>query len=96
MSRDNFAPRVLNKHIDGQPKDAIYVGRPTKFGNPFEIGKDGTREQVVEKYEIWLKKQPVLLAQIKKQLRGVDLVCFCSPKICHADILLKIANEKSQ
>jgi len=90
---DGFKPRVLNKHIDGQPKDAVYIGRPSKFGNKFEIGKDGTREDVIEKYKEWLTKQPVLLAQIKKELKGKDLVCFCSPRPCHGDILLKIANE---
>jgi hypothetical protein len=76
---DGFKPRVLNKHIDGQPKDAVYIGRPSKFGNKFEIGKD-----VIEKYKEWLTKQPVLLAQIKKELKGKDLVCFCSPRPCTA------------
>jgi Domain of unknown function (DUF4326) len=81
---DGFKPRVLNKHIDGQPKDAVYIGRPSKFGNKFEIGKDGTRKEVIEKYKEWLTKQPVLLAQIKKELKGKDLVCFCSPRPCTA------------
>jgi hypothetical protein len=44
-------------------KDAydIYVGRPSKFGNPFVIGKDGTRQEVVNKYREWLLTQPELL-----------------------------------
>ena len=90
---DNFTPRVLNKHIDGQPCDAVYIGRPSKWGNKFEIGKDGNREEVIAKYEAWVNTQPVLLAQIKKELKGKDLVCFCSPRACHGDILLKIANQ---
>lgn len=90
---NEFKPRVLNKYIDGQPKDAVYIGRPSKFGNKFEIGKDGTREQVIQKYADWLQKQPILLAQIKLELKGKDLVCFCSPRACHGDILLKIANQ---
>ena len=96
MTTEQFKPRVLNKHIDGQPKDAVYIGRPSKWGNKFVIGKDGTREEVIAKYEDWLRKQPVLLAQARKELKNKDLVCFCSPRACHGDVLLRIANDNSE
>ncbi|PIW12451.1 MAG: hypothetical protein COW35_01440, partial [Candidatus Infernicultor aquiphilus] len=39
----------------------VYIGRPSKWGNPFTIGKDGTRSEVIEKYRIWLMKNQNLL-----------------------------------
>jgi hypothetical protein len=43
-------PRVLNKKLDRIPPGAVYIGWPGKWGNPFVIGRDGTREEVVAKY----------------------------------------------
>ena len=82
--------RVLNKRDNS---DGIYIGRPTKFGNPFVIGKDGTREEVVAKFEQYILSNPALVAAAKRELRGKNLVCWCAPLACHGDILLKIANQ---
>jgi hypothetical protein len=81
------------KSMDLIPHDAVYVGRPTVWGNPFTIGKDGTRSEVLERYEGYLRYNPGLIKKIKKELKGKHLVCWCAPKSCHADILLRIANE---
>lgn len=70
----------------------VYVGRPGKWGNPFILGKDGTREEVLIKYEAWLVQQTDLLKDLK-ELRGKVLGCWCSPKSCHGDILLRMANK---
>jgi len=86
--------RVLNKYKDAIPSDAIYIGRPTKWGNPFAIGKDGNREEVIAKFEQYVRDNKQLQKQIKRELRNKDLVCYCSPLICHGDLLLKIANEE--
>lgn len=86
-------PQVYNKKHGVCPKDAVYVGRPTDFGNPFTIGKDGNRNSVITKYEYWLSSQPELIDRAKRELRGKDLVCWCAPARCHADVLLKIANK---
>ena len=85
-------PQVLNRR-DNRYYVGVYVGRPTKWGNPFKIGKDGTREEVVKKYRLWLMDDPILMADVKYELKGHNLICWCSPLPCHADILLKIANE---
>lgn len=85
-------PRVYNKHHKDAPADAVYVGRPSKWGNPFVIGKDGTRVQVIKKYRDWIETRGILQAEVKKELQGKDLVCWCTPAKCHADILLEIAN----
>lgn len=86
-------PKVLNRYKDTIPKDAVYIGRPTIWGNPFQMTGPDTRGNVVAEYEKWLMNQPDLVAMVRKQLRGMNLVCFCAPKACHGDILLKIANE---
>ena len=83
------APRVWNKRDPNVPKDAVYVGRPTKWGNPFTIGRDGTREQVIEAYKEWLATE-YSWRSIAEELRDKHLVCWCAPKPCHADILLEI------
>lgn len=88
--------RVLNRRRLGKvlPPNAVYVGRPTPFGNPFAIGQDGTRDEVVSKYMSWLfaSEQKLLRAAARNQLRGHDLVCWCAPLRCHADVLAEFVN----
>lgn len=86
-------PKVLNARVDGQLSDSTrrYVGRPSQWGNPFVIGRDGTREQVIEKYRAWISGQPALLRDLP-ELSGKDLICWCAPLACHADVLLELAN----
>lgn len=85
-------PRVLNKYRHGVPDGAIYIGRPSRWGNPFVIGKDGDRAAVIAKYRAWLLANPEMVATAKRDLAGKDLVCFCSPAPCHGDVLLEVAN----
>lgn len=82
---------VVNlKH--GGEAGSQYVGRPTKWGNPFVIGPDGDRDEVLRKYEAWLLAQPHLIAALP-ELRGKTLACWCAPLACHADILSDLANR---
>jgi hypothetical protein len=83
-------PKVWNKRGNGIPAGAVYVGRPSKWGNPFVIGRDGTRAEVIAKYRVHLGDSG-LIEQIG-ELRGKDLICWCSPAPCHADVLLELAN----
>ena len=90
-------PQVLNiyKNPDAKTRpNCVYIGRPSKWGNPFAIGKDGTREEVIEKYRQYLLERPELLEQAKKELAGKNLVCFCAPKACHGNILIEIDNPE--
>lgn len=90
-------PTVLNRfRLGGQtPDTAVYVGRPTRWGNPFRVGVHGNREEVLDRYETWARRQlandPYWLAP----LRNKDLICWCAPKECHADVLLKLMEEQS-
>lgn len=82
-------PLVVHCRVDNFD---VYCGRPSKWGNPFEIGKDGTRQQVIDKYEKWLLQQPELIDQLW-ELKGKVLGCWCAPKRCHCEILAKLANN---
>jgi len=101
-------PRVLNKRTDKIPPDAVYVGRPTKWGNPFNVNdpllphglsKAERRQMVVDEYRKYLENNHNLMEALP-ELKGKDLVCWChswdgqgaNPMYCHADILLELAN----
>lgn len=99
-----MTPKVYNRRHKDVPKDAIYVGRPTKWGNHFShvpsglwINKVATREDAVREYRLWLEdlmiNDPNRYHQLIAPLRGKNLVCWCAPLPCHADILLKHAND---
>lgn len=72
----------------------VYIGRPSKWGNPFEIGRDGSRAEVIAKYEAWLLESlqfPEHGLDLS-ELRGKVLGCWCAPKACHGDVLWELAN----
>lgn len=89
-------PQVLNANDVGtqENKSRVYVARPSKWGNPYFIGPDGTRAEVIAKYADYIVRQPELMASLH-ELRGRDLICFCVPEQCHAEILLRLANGKA-
>ena len=89
--------KVVNKrtgHVG-----ATYIGRPQALGNPFAIGRDGTREEVIAKYEAWfegmISQQPhsnacmdysmLLLRAMKGE--DIKLECWCAPLACHGDVI---------
>lgn len=71
----------------------IYVGRRTKWGNPYKIGEAGTRDQVVELFRKYAYEILAMEPEFFEPLRGKDLVCWCAPEKCHADILIELANR---
>jgi len=73
----------------------IYIGRGSKWGNPFVIGIEGTRKQVIEKYENWIRTQENLLNSLH-ELDGKILGCWCNPLPCHGDVLLKLIEEQKR
>lgn len=87
--------KVVNKYKD---KYDVYIGRGSKWGNPFVIGKDGDRTEVIEKYSQYIRKQMVsgvLTNKDFEELRGKVLGCFCKPAACHGDVLVDILEEMS-
>lgn len=86
---------IVNKH---HGKSGEYIGRGSPLGNPYVIGKDGSREQVIAKYRVWLneqimRKNPVVLDELNRlgnkaiDEKGLALQCFCYPKPCHGEVI---------
>jgi len=101
--------RIQRKRKKGwrMPVNTVYVGRPTIFGNPFDWRyEQGGRVEAVKKYELWLSSEGdklfphlaqrrVKLLEQLPMLKGKNLACWCPlDKLCHADVLLKLANTK--
>lgn len=82
-------------HCRREPFD-VYVGRPGPFGNPFVVGRDGTRSEVVERFRCWiaLPAQAALMDRARRELRGMVLGCWCSPLACHGDVLAEVAESE--
>jgi hypothetical protein len=76
--------------------DFVYIGRynsyynlpQSKWANLYHIGVDGTREQVILKYEMHL---PPMLRNSLHELKGKILGCWCKPLACHGDVLVRLA-----
>jgi hypothetical protein len=79
-------------HCKVEPFD-VYIGRPSKWGNPFKIGKDGSREEEIQKYRQWILDNPTLIAQLATELKGKTLGCWCKPNTCHGDVLAELADQ---
>lgn len=86
-------PNVLNKYHGNIPKNAVNIMRPSKWGNPYKIGRDGNRDEVVKKFITYLLTNQKLMADLH-ELKGKDLVCCCSPQLCHGHVLKFYANEE--
>ena len=78
-------PKIVNLRHEAYD---IYIGRGTKWGNPFIINKDGNREEVIQKYEDYFCKNKYLLYALQ-ELEDKILGCHCKPLACHGDILIK-------
>lgn len=80
----------------------IFIGRGSKYGNPFShmYGTTATwivdsREEAISQFEKWFRAQPEMVVMAKKELRNKILGCYCDPGLeCHDDVLIKIANEE--
>jgi predicted NAD-dependent protein-ADP-ribosyltransferase YbiA (DUF1768 family) len=94
---------IYNKHHKDAPEDAVYIGRGSPYGNNWSHMENtkaefkvASREDAVLTYDLWLSGQPKLIAQIKKELKGRDLLCFCKPLLCHGEILERVANDEGK
>jgi hypothetical protein len=90
-SERRFDMKTRVVHCKREAHD-VYIGRPGKWGNPFVIGRDGTREQVIAKYRQWLVSQAALVAALP-ELKGKTLGCWCAPNACHGDVLAEMADK---
>jgi hypothetical protein len=79
----------------------VYIGRPSKYGNPFSHKEDtlaqfktSTKEESLQRYKEWLLSQPSLISEMKVELKGKILGCWCSPARCHGDIIIEVIENK--
>jgi hypothetical protein len=95
-----MAVRIQRKRSKGwrMPVGAVYVGRPTKFGNPWQVGDRIDGQRVTHRIAAdWYRKNVTADSAMGRdavaELRGKDLACWCPlDQPCHADVLLEIAN----
>jgi hypothetical protein len=102
--------RIQRKRTKGwkMPANTVYVGRPSKWGNPFKVGdfsayalklgedRGLSREEAIGMFEEVVRKTLLADPHFLDELKGKDLACFCPiDKPCHADVLLKFLEEKS-
>lgn len=83
-------------HCKREPFD-VYIGRPSKWGNQFVIGRDGTRLDVVWKHAHWMAQpeQRSLFFATREELAGKRLGCYCAPKLCHGHVYAAIADGRA-
>ena len=88
---------VLNRRNKlGRAESTVYVGRPTKWGNPLTLRRDTDEDriEVIGRYIDYLRTQPELVRAMRSELAGRDLACWCAPKRCHAEVIAAIANGR--
>lgn len=96
--KDLSAKRVQRKRVKGwrMPANTVYVGRPTKWGNPYPITSVTHLEDSLRLYRMWLEKKLVEDPKFLEPLKGKDLACWCPlDKPCHVDILLEFLEASS-
>lgn len=82
--------KILNKKVHGIPKNSVYIGRGSKYGNPFRIGVHGSREEVIQQYKFYLLdrlEDGTITIEELIALYEHDLVCYCYPLPCHGDVI---------
>lgn len=83
---------IINKYKE---KGGAYIGRGSIFGNPYVIGRDGTRDEVIDRYQEWFNfmiKDKRFLSAIL-ELKDCKLSCFCAPQRCHGDVIAEYLNN---
>lgn len=87
------APSLHNIHHKQPLENKCYIGRGSQYGNPFVIKGLVTRDMVIEQYKEWLEKNPKITENLH-HLSGKTLMCFCTPKPCHGDILTSLFKQR--
>lgn len=91
-------PEVYSKR-KGAPKPpgyAVLIDRTTSLGNPYVIGRDGNREEVLQQFEAYARDRIRRDANFRATVRSLlvaDLLCWCAPLPCHGNIYHKLARE---
>lgn len=86
--------------------EGVYIGRPTVLSNPFKITEDQTREISIQRFghmlinAVHVKKNPTFMHELRKleahliEHQKLNLICHCSPKACHGDLIKQVLLNK--
>ena len=85
--------RVINIKRDEKPDNYTYIGRGSKWGNPFVMNSQSNRDVVVKLYKEYIENKKELMNDLE-ELRGRTLGCYCKPLKCHGDVLIELLNKK--
>jgi hypothetical protein len=104
LRKKNTPIRITNLKLtkvsnrDNGEKYDVYIGRGTLWGNPYQMGKEGTREEVIEKFAYDFKRRflklPDKFDENIEKLRGKTLGCHCKPAACHGDVIANYLNAQ--
>lgn len=87
-------PQVVNlREVNLRDPDVVRIDRLSAWGNPYVIGPDGNRAQVIEAYRGWISERADLLERLG-ELEGKRLACWCAPRACHGDVLAELVAER--
>ena len=106
----NIRPQYPNLQMWMADENNVYIGRAgvvfiegsrfpkttSNFANPYKIGKDGTRDEVIQKYKTYITeklKNDISLQRELIGMKGKNLGCWCFPEPCHGNVLLKLIDE---
>lgn len=90
------AAQVVNlREVNLRDPDVVRIDRRTAWGNPYVVGIDGTRAEVIESYRRWIRGRPELLERLG-ELEGKRLACWCAPRACHGDVLAELVAERDE
>nr|VFK27354.1 MAG: protein of unknown function (DUF4326) [Candidatus Kentron sp. MB]VFK30312.1 MAG: protein of unknown function (DUF4326) [Candidatus Kentron sp. MB]VFK74277.1 MAG: protein of unknown function (DUF4326) [Candidatus Kentron sp. MB] len=100
MKRRGIQSRIINTGLtkvvnrDRGEKYDIYIGRGSKWGNPYAIGFDGDRDEVIHKFKYDFERGFLKFSKEDAlELKGRTLGCYCKPAACHGDVLAKYLNS---
>ena len=76
----------MNLKTNTLHKEAVYIGRPSLWGNPYRLSTH-SRQEAIQLYESYLLSSGLI--KHLHRLKFKQLACFCFPEACHGEVLLK-------
>lgn len=95
-----YGLKIFNRLKDKTPKDAISVERPSTYANPWShlkgagLHKTKNVKESFDKFRGYTKLNSGVRSSAKRSLKGKNLICSCETEICHATIIMELANDE--